>query len=209
MASRASVAREIQEQIRTGLLRSGNRLPSERSLALKMGVSRATIQAAIRDIEAQGLVQCRPNCRPRVVNGRSIVSADTGQRAGQIAIWILPNMQDLGGTLILQGIRAAFGNHSYRILIGCPPSRERAVVEAAAALRANGVTVEPFDPPDIDEAMRLYFGLCGADGGAGFRELLGSSQVDWRVRRMLRWLVGRHCSMARSTRAQMAWPATM
>ena len=67
------------------------------------------------------------------------------------------------------------------------PAARRAVVEAAAALRAHGGTVEPIDPPDAGEAMRLYFGLSGADGGAGFRELLASSRVDWRVRRMLRW----------------------
>jgi fatty acid amide hydrolase len=68
----------------------------------------------------------------------------------------------------------------------CPAAR-RAVIEAAAALRAQGATAEPFNPPDAGEAMRFYFGLCGADGGAGFREWLGSSAVDWRVRRMLRW----------------------
>jgi fatty acid amide hydrolase len=67
------------------------------------------------------------------------------------------------------------------------PAARRAVLEAAAALRANGVTVESIEPPDVGEAMRLYFGLCGADGGAGFRELLGSSPVDWRIARMLRW----------------------
>ena len=145
VASRASVVREIQEQIRTGSLRSGNRLPSERSLALEMGVSRATIQAAIRDVEAQGLIQCRPNCRPQVVSGRTMAAANSAQRAGQIAIWILPNLQDLGGTLILQGIRAAFGNHSYRILIGCPPSREREVVEAAEVEFLHSLV----DNPDI------------------------------------------------------------
>ena len=67
------------------------------------------------------------------------------------------------------------------------PAARRAVIEAAAALRAHGATVEPIDPPDAGEAMRFYFGLSGADGGAGIRERLGSSRVDWRVRRMLRW----------------------
>jgi fatty acid amide hydrolase len=67
------------------------------------------------------------------------------------------------------------------------PAARRAVVEAAAAVRSHGATVEPFDPPDVGEAMRLYFGLTGADGGRGIRELLGSSRVDWRLRRLLRW----------------------
>jgi fatty acid amide hydrolase len=67
------------------------------------------------------------------------------------------------------------------------PALRRAVVEAAAALRAQGAIVEPLEPPDVGEAMRLYFGLAGADGGRGFREMLGSSRVDWRVRRLVRW----------------------
>ena len=67
------------------------------------------------------------------------------------------------------------------------PAARRAVIEAAAALRAQGATAEPFDPPDVGEAMRLYFALAGADGGRGFRERLGSSPVDWRVRRLVRW----------------------
>lgn len=67
------------------------------------------------------------------------------------------------------------------------PAARRAVVEAAGALRAHGATVEPFDPPDVGEAMHLYFGLAGADGGRGFRAMLGRSRADWRVRRLLRW----------------------
>lgn len=67
------------------------------------------------------------------------------------------------------------------------PAMRRAVIESAGALRARGIAVEPFDPPDVGEAMRLYFGLAGADGGRGYREFLGSSHRDWRVRRMLRW----------------------
>jgi fatty acid amide hydrolase len=67
------------------------------------------------------------------------------------------------------------------------PAIRRAVVEAAGALRSHGAVVEPLDPPDVGEAMRLYFGLAGADGGRGFRELLGSSCVDWRVRKLVRW----------------------
>src|ERR1022692_368521 len=131
MASTASVAREIQKRIQSGLFGPGGRLPSERKLATELGVSRATIQAAIRELEAWGLVRCEPNCRPRVISGRSTASKDAGRRASQIAIWMLPDLQDLGGTMILQGIRAAFGSNSYRLLFGCPPSHERAILEAA------------------------------------------------------------------------------
>ncbi len=66
------------------------------------------------------------------------------------------------------------------------PAIRRAVEEAAAALNAKGAVVESFDPPDVDEAMRLYFGLITADGGADLCRLLSGSCTDRRIRRMIR-----------------------
>ena len=66
------------------------------------------------------------------------------------------------------------------------PALRRAVQEAAAALRERGAVVEPWMPPSTDEAMSIYFGIVGADGGADARRLLRGSPVDWRLRRLLR-----------------------
>jgi fatty acid amide hydrolase len=64
---------------------------------------------------------------------------------------------------------------------------QRAVLEAAEALRARGAIVEPFQPPRIQETMDTYISLLGADGGAGARRLVGNSQLDWRVARLM-WI---------------------
>jgi len=66
------------------------------------------------------------------------------------------------------------------------PAIRRAVTEAAAALAARGAHVEPFAPPDVPQAMRLYFGLLSADGGANLKRTLGASPMDWRIRRLMR-----------------------
>jgi fatty acid amide hydrolase len=66
------------------------------------------------------------------------------------------------------------------------PAIRRAVHEAASALRDRGATVEPFVLPDVGRAIRIYLQLISADGGAGFRELLGRSPRDWRIRRLMR-----------------------
>ncbi len=66
------------------------------------------------------------------------------------------------------------------------PAVRRAVEEAAAALRAQGATVERLDPPDVAHAMRLYFGLAGADGARDMREVLGSGPINWQIRRIVR-----------------------
>jgi fatty acid amide hydrolase len=65
------------------------------------------------------------------------------------------------------------------------PAVRRAVEEAAEILRARGAAVERFRPPDVDEAIDLYFALVSADRGASLRRLLRGSEVDPNVRRLL------------------------
>lgn len=50
------VVERVEEQILTGALRVGDRLPAERDLAARLGVSRAAVREAIRTLEAQGVV---------------------------------------------------------------------------------------------------------------------------------------------------------
>lgn len=62
----------------------------------------------------------------------------------------------------------------------CPAIR-RAVDEAASALADEGMRIVRWTPPDVPEAIRLYFGLLGADGGADAQRMLRGSDVDERV----------------------------
>lgn len=66
------------------------------------------------------------------------------------------------------------------------PAIRRAVNDAAAALCQLGAVVETWTPPNTTEAMNLYFGLMGADGGADARHIVKGSRIDWRLRRLLR-----------------------
>ena len=60
------------------------------------------------------------------------------------------------------------------------PAIRRATEEAAAALRDMGVAVEPVEPPDAAEAMRIFFGLIAADGCAELRQLLARARpIRW------------------------------
>lgn len=54
-----SVVRQIEELILRGILRPGERLPSERDLADKLGVSRPSLREAIGDLAAAGLLVSR------------------------------------------------------------------------------------------------------------------------------------------------------
>lgn len=54
-----SVARQIEQLILRGILRPGERLPSERDLAEKMDVSRPSLREAIADMAERGLLVSR------------------------------------------------------------------------------------------------------------------------------------------------------
>jgi GntR family transcriptional repressor for pyruvate dehydrogenase complex len=55
-----AIVAQIAEAVRTGELRSGDRLPSERLLATQMEVSRPTLREAIRVLADSGVVQVMP-----------------------------------------------------------------------------------------------------------------------------------------------------
>lgn len=56
-----SVTRQIEQLILRGILRPGERLPAERDLAEKLGVSRPSLREALNDLEARDLLITKPN----------------------------------------------------------------------------------------------------------------------------------------------------
>jgi len=53
------VVRQVEELILRGILRPGDRLPSERDLAERLGVSRPSLREAVAELQAQGLLTSR------------------------------------------------------------------------------------------------------------------------------------------------------
>ncbi len=54
------IVEQIEEALRTGALRPGDRLPSEREMVEQFSVSRPTVREAMRVLESSGLVASRP-----------------------------------------------------------------------------------------------------------------------------------------------------
>lgn len=56
-----SVVRQIELLILRGILRPGERLPSERELSERLGVSRPSLREAVAELQGRGLLVSRPN----------------------------------------------------------------------------------------------------------------------------------------------------
>lgn len=56
-----SVVRQVELLILRGILRPGERLPSERELSDKLGVSRPSLREAVADLQGRGLLISKPN----------------------------------------------------------------------------------------------------------------------------------------------------
>jgi GntR family transcriptional repressor for pyruvate dehydrogenase complex len=56
----SAVVRQIEQLILRGILRPGDRLPSERELSERMNVSRPSLRDAIADLQERGLLASRP-----------------------------------------------------------------------------------------------------------------------------------------------------
>jgi fatty acid amide hydrolase len=87
------------------------------------------------------------------------------------------------GSVALSSLRVGFYADDGRFTPG--PALRRAVHEAAAVLRGLGATVEEFRPPEVAEAMRVYYGLVFADGLACMRRWLGNGRRDGRIQFLL------------------------
>lgn len=86
IAGRASelIVDQIRLLIRDGQLKPGDRLPAERDLGEKFGVSRVTVREALRGLEANGMVTIKVGAR-----GGAFVTAPTSERVGDSIVDLL------------------------------------------------------------------------------------------------------------------------
>ena len=133
------VLRAIEDDLRAGRLRVGDRLPAERQLAEAHGVSRASIREAMRVLDAIGVVRIRSGAGP---NSGAVIAADAGAALGwalrmHVATRALP-VRDIVETRILLERR-----------IAAEALGEVDAAALAATLAAAGELLDRMDDPAL------------------------------------------------------------
>src|ERR1700751_3441749 len=94
---------QIKLLIRDGRLQPGDRLPPERELCERFGVSRVTVREALRMLESAGLVEIRVGPR-----GGAFVTAPSSNRVGEgladlLTLSVISAADVTEGRMILEG----------------------------------------------------------------------------------------------------------
>jgi GntR family transcriptional repressor for pyruvate dehydrogenase complex len=91
-----SASRRVAAMILDGTLRAGDRLPPERELATRLGISRGALREALRSLEYVGLLQAR------VGSGRYVTHHHPNDAASGVSIWI--QLQPIGEVIAIRRI---------------------------------------------------------------------------------------------------------
>lgn len=147
----------IEEQILSGTLTVGDRLPAERDLAAMLGVSRAAVREAIRSLEAQGVLVSSVGAGR---DGGTSVSALPSQALTRflklhvaLANFPMPDVIDA---------RVMLERGSARLASRGLAATDRAELEALLARMENpGIAREEFN--DLDTAFHIALAEAGGN----------------------------------------------
>ncbi len=84
-----SAVDQIMNLIANGRLQAGDRLPSERELVKRLGVSRATVREAMRALEAMGIIEVKAGA------GSFVKKAGAGKTGPSWVPWLLSHWQEI------------------------------------------------------------------------------------------------------------------
>lgn len=162
-----SATEQISAQILNGELVPGDRLPTERELVERLGVSRTVLREALSSLEALGLLETRGT------RGRFVAAGGSSDRSrALVGAWLHQHAQEI---LEVDEIRSVLEAHAIRSM------SEWDAIDAArvgnAILRDQADAVERADP------------VAAADGDAAFHRLLSSYTQNGALKALMEGLV--------------------
>ena len=166
-------AAAIRNQILSGGLAAGERLPSERELAAQLGVNRTTVREALRSVEQLGLIEIRHG------------GGATVQDYTRVGLPVLPYLLKLGGTLdpdLLESfleVRQVIGVAIARLAAARADAEDREHLaqvyrELDEALAGDGEPPSPAELGALD--LRFFLALARASKNQVFRFMLHATR---------------------------------
>lgn len=169
------VVKALRDWIEGGEFREGHALPSERELAQRLGVARATVRAAFGELQGQGLIEQSSQRRRRVVRrevsqtnvlGRTAaILTEFGRISGNFSS--VPRGWDL---FTYQKCIQALQEKGYHALLMAPSTLEGEHLVQVLAGRPLGILLTSEVPPGLRERLivssRAYRVPLVADGDA-------------------------------------------
>jgi DNA-binding FadR family transcriptional regulator len=136
------VAAQIRQRVIHGHLKAGDRLPAERDLALRLGVSRNTVREALRGLEMSGVIRFAKG-----PGGASVIAPD-----GNVVSTALQDMVQLGSMTPAQLTEARLLITADVVRLACERMTEDDVRELEANVEAARKAT---DAGDMVERSRI------------------------------------------------------
>ena len=157
------IIESMRQDIVTRRLPDGARLPSEKDLSDRFGVSQPTVREAIRALETMGLVEVR--------HGSGSFVSSRGDFALASALQTILQLQSVGIMDVIE-IRQVLGRHSIALaLVGASDDEINAIGECCARFdRLNEIKT-------VDEVIALVIGFQRALSAAAHSPLLQSLEA--------------------------------
>jgi DNA-binding LacI/PurR family transcriptional regulator len=141
----------LLEEIQSGRLKPGDRVPSESELSAQFGVSRITSKKALETLQTEGVV-LRSRGRgtfvadsPAVANGYTfdrfgpnITSAPVEQNVRRIG-FIVPDVSEYFGLRLLHAIETRVSEYGYQFLLRRTMGQRQSEIEAISQFAGTGV----------------------------------------------------------------------
>jgi 2-aminoadipate transaminase len=129
----------LREQILTGALPEGTRLPPERALADRLGVNRSTVVHGYRELVADGLIEQRVGSGSRVA---ALLDGVPERAAAGVPWWVtLPSWRVGQYPAVLGELAASEHGEQIAFVQGVPPAEPSPLAELSASFARVGGNV--------------------------------------------------------------------
>lgn len=156
MRAYQQVIQRVEEQILTGTLKVGDRLPPERDLAVQLEVSRAAVREAMRTLEAQGVVRAGVGSGE---NAGTVVSALPSEALTRLLrLHVALNNFAMGDVV---AARVMLERSSASLAAGHATPETLAAVASPLAAMAGDVDREEYN--DLDTAFHIAVAEAGGN----------------------------------------------